>query len=174
MKEIKLVLVGDACAGKIALWVADAENKLYTEYVPTVFDNYKKIINIAGQEYQLNVWDTGGCECYDRLRPQLNYSDTDVFVVVFSVVNPASYSNVTDKWIPEVKHHMPNIPIVLVGNQIDLRTDPDYLKQLAEQNEKPITTEMGGKLAREINAAAYIECSCLEIVEILFEKSIKK
>ena len=119
------------------------------------------------------MWRTGGSECYNRLRPQLNYPNSDVFVVVFSAVNPACYSNVTNNSIPEVKRYKPNTPIVFVGNQIDMRIDPDYLKQLAKQNEKHITTEMEKKLAREINAAAYVESSCLEIVEILFEKSTK-
>ena len=34
-----------------------------------------------------------GQEDYDRLRP-LCYPDTDVFLVCFSVVSPASYANV--------------------------------------------------------------------------------
>ena len=70
---------------------------------------------------------------------------------------------------------MPNIPIVLVGNQIDMRSDPVCLKRLAKQKEKPITTEEGEKLVREVNATAHIQCSCLDQrgVKKVFEKSIK-
>ena len=173
MKEVKLVLVGDECAGKTSLCVAYVESGFYLEYIPIVFDNYEKIVNIAGKLYHLRVWDTAGQEDYDRLRP-LSYPKTDVFVVVFSVGSPSSYKNVIEKWIPEVRYHMPNTPIVLVGNQINLRTDPDCLKRLAKHTLKPITTKIGAKLAREINAAAYVECSCLDqkSVQNVFEKSI--
>ena len=73
MKEVKLVLVGDGGAGKTALPVAYVENRLYLEYVPTVFENYEKIVNIDSKLYHLAVWDTAGQEDYDRLRP-LSYA----------------------------------------------------------------------------------------------------
>ena len=173
MKEIKLVLVGDGCVGKTALWVAYAENRVLNEQVPTIFNKHEKVVKFAGEKYRLNVLDTGGSEDYDQIRLR-SYLDTDVFVVVFSVGEPESYENVTEKWIPEVKRHMPNIPIVLVGNKIDLRTDPSHLEWLAKYKLKSITTEVGGKLARDINAAAYVECSFLDqkSVKNLFEKSI--
>ena len=37
-----------------------------------------------------------GVEDYDRLRP-LSYPDTDVFLVCFSCVSPASFENVKEK-----------------------------------------------------------------------------
>lgn len=53
-------------------------------------------------------------EDYDRLRP-LSYPQTDVFVLCFSVVSPVSFDNVSTKWIPEIRQHCPDAPIVLVG-----------------------------------------------------------
>ena len=53
-------------------------------------------------------------EDYDRLRP-LSYPQTDVFLLAFSVDNPASLANITSKWYPEVKHHCPHTPCLLVG-----------------------------------------------------------
>ena len=95
-------------------------------------------------------------------------------VTVFSVGDPDSYENVREMWIPEVKRQMPNTPIVLVGNKIDMRTDLDCLKELAKCNEKPIKTEMGKNLAREINAASYIESSFVDgtVVERVFEEAV--
>ena len=40
---------------------------------------------------------------------------TDVFLICFSVVSPASFDNVTIKWCPEIKHHCPEAPVLLVG-----------------------------------------------------------
>jgi GTPase SAR1 family protein len=49
-----------------------------------------------------------------RLRP-LSYPQTDVFLICFSVVSPSSFENVTSKWCPEIKHHCPDAPILLIG-----------------------------------------------------------
>lgn len=76
---------------------------------------------------ELALWDTAGQEDYDRLR-LLSYPDTDVIVMCFSIDLPDSLENIQDKWIPEVKHFCPNVPIILVGNKRDLRFDPYTIK----------------------------------------------
>lgn len=40
---------------------------------------------------------------------------TDVFLVCYSVASPSSFENVTSKWYPEIKHHCPDAPLILVG-----------------------------------------------------------
>lgn len=57
-----------------------------------------------------------------RLRP-LSYPGTDVFVLCFCIEYPSSFENISTYWHPELKHHCPNTPIILVGNKIDLRND---------------------------------------------------
>ena len=61
---------------------------------------------IAGEPHTLGLFDTAGQEDYDRLRP-LSYPQTDVFLVCFSIVNPASYENAKEKVrkVYEVLHH---------------------------------------------------------------------
>ena len=61
---------------------------------------------IAGEPHTLGLFDTAGQEDYDRLRP-LSYPQTDVFLVCFSIVNPASYENAKEKVrkIYEALHH---------------------------------------------------------------------
>ena len=66
---------------------------------------------------------------YDRLRP-LSYPQTDVFLVCYSVVNPASFDNVRAKWSPEIKHNNPETPVVLVGTKLDLRDDKHTVDKL--------------------------------------------
>lgn len=59
---------------------------------------------------------------FDKLRP-LCYTSADVFLLCFSVVSPASFQNVPEKWVPEIRRHAPFAPLVLVGTQCDLRED---------------------------------------------------
>ncbi|CAH6778065.1 Rhoq [Phodopus roborovskii] len=136
---LKCVVVGDGAVGKTCLLMSYANDAFPEEYVPTVFDHYAD---------------------YDRLRP-LSYPMTDVFLICFSVVNPASFQNVKEEWVPELKEYAPNVPFLLIGTQIDLRDDPKTLARLNDMKEKPVCAEQGQKLAKEIGARCYVECSAL-------------
>jgi len=91
----------------------------------------------------------------------LSYPQTDVFLVCFSVVSPSSFENVKEKWVPEITHHCAKTPFLLVGTQIDLRDDGAAVEKLAKNKQKPTTFEQGEKLARELKAVKYVECSAL-------------
>ena len=170
--------------------------------IPVSLDSYVKPFNRnKNVQYQvsLGLWDTAGQEDYDRLRPlsypQVNdlmkifclfmaniyFTQTDVFLICFSVVSPSSFENVTSKWYPEIKHHCPDAPVLLVliclvnitifdfkiymycqvGTKIDLREDRETLAMLAEQGQCPMKREQGLKLASKIGAVKYLECSAL-------------
>ncbi|GFG32998.1 hypothetical protein Cfor_09656 [Coptotermes formosanus] len=130
------------------------------DVVTAVFDNYAVTVMIGGEPYTLGLFDTAGQEDYDRLRP-LSYPQTDVFLVCFSVVSPSSFENVKEKWVPEITHHCQKTPFLLVGTQIDLRDDAATIEKLAKNKQKPITFEQGEKLAKELKAVKYVECSAL-------------
>ena len=44
----------------------------------------------------------------------LSYASTDVFVVCYSTVNPASLANVLLKWVPEVRPVNAAVAVALV------------------------------------------------------------
>ena len=115
---------------------------------------------IGDEPYTLGLFDTAGQEDYDRLRP-LSYPQTDVFLVCFSVTSPASFENVREKWFPEVHHHCPGVPCLIVGTQVDLRTDDQVVAKLAKQKMAPVRKEDGEKMARDLGAVKYVECSAL-------------
>ena len=54
-----------------------------------------------------------------------------------------------------------------MGTQIDLRDDAATIEKLAKNKQKPITFEQGEKLAKELKAVKYVECSALTQVWIL-------
>ena len=159
-KTIKCVVVGDGAVGKTCLLISYTQNKFPSEYVPTVFDNYAVNVMIGGEPILLGLYDTAGQEEYDRMRP-LSYPEANVFLICFSTVNPSSFENVKAKWLPEVKLHCPNVPIVLVGTQMDLRDNQATLDKLAKNKSKPVSQEMGDRLAKELKMVKYAECSAL-------------
>lgn len=63
--------------------------------------------------------------------------------------------------MPEITHHCQRTPFLLVGTQIDLRDDVATVEKLAKNKQKPISAEQGEKLAKELKAVKYVECSAL-------------
>ena len=175
----KLVVVGDGSCGKTSLLYVFSKDEFNEQYIPTVFENYVTDIEVDGQSVELVLWDTAGQEDYDRLRP-LSYPDANIILVCFSVDNPDSLENVPERWIPEVKHFCPGVPIILVGCKKDLRTDPETLDKLHGIKQKPVTVEDGHYMADRVQAKKYLECSAKtregirEVFEEATRASLKK
>lgn len=51
------------------------------------------------------------------------------------------------------------MPFILVGTKMDLRNDPEAQKKAAEERKSFVTKEMGEKVANNLHAVAYVECS---------------
>jgi len=175
MQAIKCVVVGDGAVGKTCLLITYTTNVFPCEYIPTVFDNYSANVMVDDKDINLGLWDTAGQDDYDRLRP-LSYPRTDVFLICFSIVSPSSLDNVVMKWNPEITHHCPNVPKLLVGNKVDLREDKEYLERsIPTKIEQAVSVAQGAKIADDIGAKAYMECSALTSkgVKDVFYEAIK-
>ena len=53
-----------------------------------------------------------------------------------------------------------------MGTQIDLRDDAATIDKLAKNKQKPLSLEAGEKLAKELRAVKYVECSALTQVSV--------
>lgn len=157
---MKCVLVGDGAVGKTSLVVSYTTNGYPTEYVPTAFDNFSASVTVDGKPVKLQLCDTAGQDEFDKLRP-LCYNNADIFLLCFSVVSPASFQNVAEKWVPEIQNHSPGVPLLLVGTQSDLREDVKVLIELSRYRERPVDPREAEACAEEIGALCYMECSSL-------------
>ncbi|XP_039503874.1 ras-related C3 botulinum toxin substrate 1-like [Pimephales promelas] len=173
MQTIKCVIIGDGTVDKTKLLYSYTTGH-YPSGDCTVLDRYSVDVLVDGNPVTLGLWDTSGQEDYDRLRP-LSYPQTDVFLICFSLGDPASFENVRKKWHPEVRHHCPNTSFILVGTKLDLRDDKDTIKELKETKQTPITYKQGLAMAEEIGAVKYLECSALTQMGLktVFDEAIR-
>ncbi|KAI4460273.1 rho family gtpase [Holotrichia oblita] len=155
-KKAKITVIGDGCTGKAYLLEAYIRGEFYERgYIPTIFENYTKEKDIDGESYSLSLSTMGGQEDYDSLRP-LSYPNTTCFLLCFSINKRESFTNIESKWVVEIKEYMPGTPFILVGTKNDLREVDDATLKL-------ISVKEGKKLAREIGAERYLECSAKNI-----------
>lgn len=140
----------------------------------SVFDNFAADVMVDGKPVKLGLWDTAGQEDYDGLRP-LSYPNTDVFLMCFSIVSPSSFENVRNKWYQDLQSNSPDVPFLLVGTKLDLREDPEQLHKMRAKRLRPVTYEDGERLAAELGAFKYVECSALtqKGLKTVFDEAIR-
>lgn len=91
-----------------------------------------------------------GLEDYDRLRP-LSYPGTGLFLVAFCIGKLGSVLNIREKWVPEIKHHCPKTPWLMIGLQADLRESLVH----RERYEKCVSEKTARNMAKELGKQAY-------------------
>jgi len=163
--NLKFMVIGERAVGKTCMLISYTTNSFPGEYVPTVFDNYLANTVVEGHKVCLGLWDTAGSGEYDTLRP-VSYPGTHCFVLCFSLTARDTYESIATKWAPEVREFSPDVPLVLVGTKLDVRLPGEP---------SCVTTSEGRKMADQIGASKYVECSSLtqEGLAEVFEQSIR-
>ena len=157
METLKVVVVGDGAVGKTSLLINWTTGKFISDCAPNLFDNYSKLVHIDGIQVEALLWDTAGQEEYDRIRP-LSYPGADLFIILFSIDSRTSFQNVSCMWLPEIRHHCPDVPFIILGTKIDLRDDEFVIEKLKEYG-GPVQYDEGVIMANECKAEWYYECS---------------
>ena len=85
---------------------------------------------------KLNVWDTAGQEKLSGIRDGY-YIQAHWAIIMFDVTARITYQNVS-KWYKDLVRVCDNIPIVLVGNKVDVKDRKIKAKQIIFHRKKGI------------------------------------
>ncbi len=104
-----------------------------------------------------------GSPAYDSVRP-LSYPDADVFLLCFSVADPASLFRAKSKWINEIRAHASRTtPVVLCATQGDLREDAATALAMSRTGRSLVSQEQALAICCEIEAVNYVETTSAAI-----------
>eukprot|EP00755_Sulcionema_specki_P018320 Sspe_Gene.66604::Locus_39343_Transcript_1_1_Confidence_1.000_Length_880::g.66604::m.66604/K07936/RAN; GTP-binding nuclear protein Ran len=114
---LKLVLVGDSGTGKSTFLRRHLTGEFEERHIPTQgVEEHTLAFYTTHGRVEFHVRDTGGREGESLAE---DYIDADCAIIMFDVASPATYDNVR-KWHQDVVQSRGDIPLVLVGNKVDL------------------------------------------------------
>ena len=115
--------------------------------MPTIgIDKGEKIIQLSnGREIKLILWDTAGKERYKNLSFKC-VKRSDGFIIMYNVKYRESFEEAL-YWINEIRNYKDDIPVIIIGNRIDI------------ENRRVILKNEGEELAQQYNYHFY-ESSC--------------
>jgi len=155
---LKTVLIGDGGVGKTAIRERYLGKGFKAQYVLTIgadFATKDDVINKTPVRYQ--IWDLAGQKRFDGVRGVF-YKGALGALLVYDVTRPDSYHNVP-KWVKELwkNNGWGKVPIILVGNKIDLRKSNN---NAIRQEEGEALTEKLTKMTSDMGFSChYIETS---------------
>ncbi|RLW00166.1 hypothetical protein DV515_00009152 [Chloebia gouldiae] len=165
----RMVVLGASRVGKSSIVSRFLNGRFEDQYTPTIEDFHRKVYNIRGDMYQLDILDTSGNYPFPAMR-RLSILTGDVFILVFSLDNRESFDEVKrlQKQILEVKSCLKNktkesadLPMVICGNKNDhseifrkVRTDEG--ENLVSSDENCAYFEVSAKKNTNVDEMFYV------------------
>ncbi|MFX1371860.1 MAG: GTP-binding protein [Promethearchaeota archaeon] len=167
----KILVIGPAAVGKSSLIRRFVDNEFSLQYKFTIGVDFmtKNIINRQNQSIRLTIWDIGG---QDRFKVLLRsfYDGAHGAIVVFDLSRPYTYLKMKD-WISDMyKIMQKRIPIVILGNKLDLISE---IGETIDRNELFQYTEKERYFYLETSAKTgeNVENAFTEITQRILDKN---
>jgi small GTP-binding protein len=116
---LKVLIVGNGSVGKTSLVRRYCEGKFSESRVTTIGVDFQvKLVDLPAGQVKLSIWDLAGQERFAVMRPGF-YKGGRAAGMVFDVTEPQTLADLP-RWRDELLGVVPKVPIVVIGNKIDL------------------------------------------------------
>jgi GTP-binding nuclear protein Ran len=135
--EFKVVLVGDGGVGKTTFVKRHLTGEFEKKYVATMGAEVRQLpFATSYGRIRFNVWDTAGQEKFAGLRDGY-YVESQAAIIMFDVTSRVTYKSVPN-WHRDLVRVCDEIPIVLVGNKVDIKARKVKASQITFHRRKNI------------------------------------
>ena len=118
--EFKITLIGDGDVGKTTWIKRHMTGEFEKNYNATLGVEIQQLTfstNVG--QIVFNIWDTAGQEKFSELAAGY-YTESDAAIIMFDIGSTVTFKNVPI-WLKEFKEICKDVPIVIVGNKIDIK-----------------------------------------------------
>ncbi|TKY85750.1 hypothetical protein EX895_005290 [Sporisorium graminicola] len=160
-KDVRIVLAGDPDVGKSTL-ITSLVKEAYVAKVQKVVPPITLPPEVAPEAVVTKIVDTSSSPEH-RANLEAELRRANVICIVYSVSAPSSFDRIPTYWLPYIRSLGINVPVILVGNKIDLRSG-DVTNAALEDELAPVMAEF-----KEVETC--VECSAripLNVSEVFY------
>ncbi|KAI8986202.1 mitochondrial Rho GTPase [Trametes punicea] len=160
-RDVRILLVGDEGVGKSTI----VTSLIKESFVPRVQHIVPEVTippEVTPENVTTYIVDSG-CGPNDRHHLEAEIRKAHVICVVYAIDNPNSFDRIPAYWLPYFRQLGVNVPVILVGNKIDLRGG-EVTNEALEDEIIPIMNEF-----KEVETC--VECSAklpLNVSEVFY------
>jgi small GTP-binding protein len=134
--HIKVILAGDGTVGKSCLLRRYVLNEFVEKHNMTIgMDSHTKLTRVPGLgPVKIHTWDLAGQPQWSVVRESF-YLGSHAMALVFDISNLETIKHLPD-WVSECRSKAPGIPVLVVGNKVDLpyRVPTNKIAKWAREN----------------------------------------
>ncbi|WFC95153.1 ERMES complex Ca(2+)-binding regulatory GTPase gem1 [Malassezia brasiliensis] len=160
-REIRVVLAGDPGTGKSTL-ITSLIKETFVEDVQEIVPELTLPADVSPEGVTTKIVDTYPHSEYEE-RQETELRRANVIVLVYSVIDTESFERIPSYWLPYIRSLGINVPVILVGNKVDMRQS-DFADEALEEEIAPLMADF-----KEVETC--IECSArlaLNVSEVFF------
>lgn len=160
-RDVRILLVGDDGVGKSTI-VTSLIKESYVPHVQHIVPEVTIPPEVTPENVTTYIVDSGAGPS-DRAHLESEIRKAHVICVVYAIDNPQSFDRIQAFWLPHFRQLGVNIPVILVGNKIDLRGG-HVTNEALEDEIVPIMNEF-----KEVETC--VECSAkmpLNVSEVFY------
>ncbi|TEB39827.1 mitochondrial Rho GTPase [Coprinellus micaceus] len=160
-RDVRILLVGDEGVGKSTI-ITSLIKESFVPHVQHIVPEVTIPPEVTPENVTTYIVDSGAGP-QDRLHLESEIRKAHVICVVYAIDNPNSFDRIPTYWLPHFRQLGVNVPVILVGNKIDLRGG-EVTNEALEEEIIPIMTEF-----KEVETC--VECSAklpLNVSEVFY------
>ncbi|EAU85755.2 mitochondrial Rho 1 [Coprinopsis cinerea okayama7 len=160
-RDVRILLVGDEGVGKSTI-ITSLIKESFVSHVQHIVPEVTIPPEVTPENITTYIVDSGAGP-NDRVHLESEIRKAHVICVVYAIDNPNSFDRIPTYWLPHFRQLGVNVPVILVGNKIDLRGG-EVTNEALEEEIIPIMTEF-----KEVETC--VECSAklpLNVSEVFY------